>query len=122
MKGEEIYRLKAEVTGKRPFNIAVADWFHAPEILEVNLSGWNGPAGGLVRVRAIDDVQVKRVIVRFNDAAGELLEEGAATEAGALWWNYASVTPMTGAVTVTVTAVDLPGNMAESSQEKTVSG
>jgi len=37
-------------------------------------------------VRATDDVKVKHVIVRFNDAAGDLLEEGGITEAGALWW------------------------------------
>jgi len=121
MKDEEIYRIKADVTGKRPFNLAVADWFHAPEILSVDASAWNGAAGRLVRVRAKDDVRVERVILRFSDATGELLEEGAATELGSLWWDYTTTTPMTGVVTVTVTAVDLPGNMTEESLEKSLS-
>ena len=76
---------------------------------------------GLVRVRANDDVKVKHVIVRFNDAGGDLLEEGSATEGGALWWEYTTRSSHTGAVTVTATAVDLPGNMTELSREKTIS-
>ena len=121
MKGEEIYQIKADGTGKSPYNLAVADWFHAPEVNSIDLSEWSGAAGGTVRVWARDDVMVKRVIVRFSDAAGELLEEGAASELGANWWSYETRTPMTGAVTVTATAVDLPGNMTELSREMTVS-
>jgi hypothetical protein len=119
MKGEEIYRLKADGSDKSPYNLAVADWFHAPEVSTIDLSGWDGAAGGTVRVLAHDDVQVKRVIVRFSDAGGELLEEGSASEAGANWWTYETQTPMSGDVTVTATAVDLPGNLTELSREKT---
>lgn len=119
-KDEEAYHLKADGTDKSPFNLAVADWFHAPEVSSLNLSGWNGAAGGAIRVLARDDVKVKRVIVRFNDPDGELLEEGAASELGANWWSYTTKTPMGGPVSVTATAVDLPGNMTELSLDKTV--
>ena len=61
------------------------------------------------------------MIVRFNDTAGELLEEGSATESGALWWEYTTQSSHTGVLTVTATAVDLPGNMTELSREKTIS-
>jgi len=100
----------------------MADWFHAPQVLAIDLSGWNGAAGEVVRVQAYDDILVKHVIVRFNDADGELLEEGAATETGNLWWAYTTKSTLTGAVTVTATAVDLPGNMTELSREETISG
>ena len=37
------------------------------------------------------------------------------------WWEYTTKSNLTGAMTVTATAVDLPGNMTELSQEKTIS-
>ena len=120
-KGEEIYRIKANGGPESPFNVAVADWFKAPEVLGIDLSGWNGGAGGLLRVQARDDVQVKRVIVRFSNTAGGLLEEGQAVHVGDNWWEYTTRSNLLGAVTVTATAVDLPGNMTELSREKTIS-
>jgi hypothetical protein len=119
-KEQEVYKLKANGGPKSPFNVAVADWFKEPQVLGIDLSGWNGAAGGVVRVQAQDDVQVKRVIVRFSDANGDTLEEGAATDLGTLWWEYTTRSSHSGAVTVTATALDLPGNMAEESREKTI--
>ena len=121
VQGDEVYIAKANGSPKSPYNVAVADWFNAPEVLGIDLSGWNGAAGELVRVQARDDVKVKHVIVRFNDAEGTLLEEGSATDVGALWWEYTTKSNLTSAVTVTATAVDLPGNITELSQEKTIS-
>lgn len=119
---EEIYRLKANGSGRSPYNMAIADWFHAPEVKGVDLSGWRGMAGDLVRVQAYDDIKVKHVIVRFSDEVGALLEEGSATYVGAQWWEYTTVGSYTGAITVTATAVDLPGNMAEMSAQKVIMG
>ena len=51
-------------------NVAVADFFHAPEIEEVDLEGYSGKTGELIRVKARDDVQVTRVAVLISDAAG----------------------------------------------------
>lgn len=121
MKGQEIYRIKADGTGKSPFNLAVADWFHAPEIIDLDLSGWNGLMGEPIRVRAHDDIKVTHVIIRILDAMGNLQEEGQATETGALWWDYATRGNHVGAMTVHITATDLPGNQTEMNKEKTIS-
>jgi hypothetical protein len=44
-KDQEVYVKKAEGTPMHPSNVALADWFHAPEIKEIDLSEWTGLAG-----------------------------------------------------------------------------
>ena len=100
--------------------MAVADWFNAPQILEVELSGWNGDIGQVIRVRAQDDVKVAEVSVQISNGTGALLESGQAMEAGALWWEYTSMQHFSGDLTVTVAARDLPGHSTKVSEQKTV--
>ena len=113
-KNQEVYMTKAEGTPMTPRNVAMADWLHPPEIKEIDVSGWNGQAGQVIRIEAVDDVQVKQVTVVITDEAGTVLEQGAAVAAGdGLWWNYtttkvASVTPK-----VIASAQDLPGHIAK---------
>jgi hypothetical protein len=38
-KGQAEYIAKAEGTPKSAYNVAMADWFHAPEIKDIDLSG-----------------------------------------------------------------------------------
>ena len=121
-KDEEIYKTLATGSKKSAFNIAVADWFHAPEVKDIDLSGWHGAAGEPIRVQALDDVHVKHVIIRIKDGNGDLLEEGSAAETTEMhWYEYAAVGSYTGTLTVTATAIDLPGNMTDLSLEKTIS-
>ena len=56
-----VYAQKADGTPQTPYNVAVADWFHALEILELDASAWDGEAGQVIRVKAVDDVQVTQV-------------------------------------------------------------
>ena len=120
MKGEEIYRIKADGSGKSPYNLAMADWFHAPQIIAVDLSGWNGDIGQVIRIRAQDDVKATEVRIQISNGTGALLEAGQAVEAGALWWEYTSMQHFTGDLTVTVSAKDLPGHSTQVSEQKTV--
>ena len=46
------------------------DFFHAPEIEEVDLEGYSGKTGELIKIKARDDVQVTRVAVLISDEAG----------------------------------------------------
>src|SRR6185369_10995464 len=80
-KTNEKYAEKAAATARTPYNVAVADFFHAPEVSEIDVSGWHGAAGQPIRIRAVDDVQVTQVNVVITDAAGTVLEQGPATEA-----------------------------------------
>jgi hypothetical protein len=111
-KGEEIYRLKANGGPKSSYNIALGDYFNRPEILEVDLSQWiNG--GGAIRVKAQDDVVVAGVKVIITDETGALLEEGGASEVGALWWEYSTAQAAAANLRVTAAARDLPGHVSE---------
>jgi hypothetical protein len=107
----------AELAAKSPMrtacNIATTDWFHPPEIVEVDLSGWTSRAGEPIRVQAVDDVQVKQVSVAITDEKDVVLEQGAATLGEGEWWLYRTTVPARGNPKVRVTAEDLPGNIAE---------
>ena len=121
-KGEEIYITKASGGTKSPYNLAVADWFNRPKILEVDLTAWYGQAGDMIRMRAQDDVMVDQVTVTISDGTDTVLESGQANDTGGLWWEYATNGNITGQVTVTIAARDLPGHVTEYSQVRTFSG
>ncbi|MCJ2562760.1 MAG: hypothetical protein LN417_01550, partial [Candidatus Thermoplasmatota archaeon] len=59
------------------YNAAIRDYFHEPEIRDVDTSGYAGNSGEDIVIRAVDDVEVVsvHVIIRKN---GEVLEEGGA--------------------------------------------
>ena len=122
MKHEPIYMAKAEGTSRTGYNVAIGDWLNPPQILEVDLSRWNGAAQDLIRMRVQDDVKVAQVRLEIVNAEGVILEAGQATEAGALWWEYAVTQPLSGALTVTVSASDLPGHVTQASETKVLPG
>jgi hypothetical protein len=116
---EPIYAEKAEGTQKSAYNVAVADWFHTPEILEIDLDGWTGQAGETVRIRAQDDVMVKTVQVVIADDQGNVVEQGVAASVDGVWWAYTTTAACpTAQAQVIVTAEDLPGHVAQATGEK----
>ena len=112
-KHNPIYIEKAEGTGKCSYNVAIADWLHPPEILEIDLSAWTDDSGGTIRIRAQDNVKVQGVRVTIADEDGTVLEEGEAGEVGALWWEYRTAQAPATNTSVTVAARDLPGHVTE---------
>ena len=121
MQGEEIYITKADGGAMSPYNIAVADWFNRPEILEIDLSAWSGEAGQVIRMRVQDDVQVQHVAVAIADEADNVLEQGEAVETGALWWEYTTTATASGNAKVMVLALDTPGHTTERVEGKALS-
>ena len=111
-KTEAIYAEKAEDTPRSGYNVAIADWFHEPEIGEIDLSGWTGQAGQPIRIKAMDDVQVERVTVLITDAEDVLLEQGSAAPEDGLWWVYTTTQTASDQPKVIAIARDLPGNIA----------
>ncbi len=111
-KTEAVYAEKAEGTPLSARNVAVADWFHEPEIGEIDLDGWTGQAGEPIRIKALDDVKVERVTVIITDAEDVLIEQGAATQDDGLWWVYTTTQATAGQPKVIAVAQDLPGNIA----------
>ena len=112
-KTQEVYQEKAAGTPQTPYNVAMADWFHAPEVQEIDMENWNGAVGDIIRIKAVDDVQVTQVTVLITEQSGTVLEQGAATNAGSGWWTYTTQTAVSGSPRVVASARDLPGNVAQ---------
>ena len=101
--------------GQSAYNVAVADYFSAPDIKEVDLSAYTGAVGSTIKIKAIDDFKVAKVFVRIATTDGSLIEEGnAVLQADGLYWLY-TATQLNNSPTgdkITVTAWDLPNNSA----------
>ena len=114
-KLQDVYVQKAFGTNKTAFNIAVADWFNEPQVLELDLSQWTKQADQTIRVQAQDDTYVAKVHMVIRGPNNSLLEEGDAVRSDGLWWTYTTRMTVTqeGTFTVTAQAFDLAGNKAE---------
>ncbi|MGF7141327.1 hypothetical protein [Roseimarinus sediminis] len=98
------------------YMVAVADYFHAPDIKEVDLDAYTGVAGDLITIKVTDDFKVKWVTVEIYESDGTLLEQGAAVESpDGLSWVYAATAENSSREgdRIVVKASDLPGNVSE---------
>ena len=88
---------------------------HPPEILALDLSGYTGKAGQVIRIQARDDVKVERVSVAITDANQQMVEQGLAiADTAEVWWTFSTMADCpTATVLVTVRVEDLPGNRVE---------
>ena len=99
------------------YNLAIADWFGKPEVLQIDASGWTGQVGQTIRILAKDDTYVTGVHVTITDAQEAVLEEGEAVRAAGParpegWWIYTATSDLSTNPDRQITAVatDLPGN------------
>jgi hypothetical protein len=99
--------------GKKLVNVAVADLFNAPDIEQIDLSGYSGNVGDRIRIIASDDFAVKSVHVRITNADGSLVEEGNAAQGVSKLWIYtaAQSNEQLDGDKIVVSASDLPGNV-----------
>ena len=98
------------------YTIAVADFLHAPDIREVDLSGYEGKRGDAIRIRATDDFKVVGVTVRIENGDGSLVEQGRAVQqANALDWVYTATATNAdlNGDKITIRASDKPGHFDE---------
>ncbi|MBN1312760.1 MAG: hypothetical protein JXB30_15205 [Anaerolineae bacterium] len=117
-KTEAIYAEKAQGTSKTAYNVALADWFHPPEITGIDVSRWTGSVGEPIRIKALDDVKVKQVVVIIIDEAEMVIEQGAAEQVDNLWWIYTTTQTAPERATVIAAAQDLPGNVAQEMESR----
>ncbi len=110
----EFYKEKAKIANRLPYHVAISDFSNPPEIREVDISAWNGQAGQVIRVLAVDDVMVTQVMVAILDDAGTVLVEGEAVQGGDAWWHYVTTTAVENGARIVVTARDMPGNTVQS--------
>lgn len=104
-KSEPRYAALAAGTMKTAYNIALADWFHAPVIHAVEV------LEGRVRVNTNDDGCVAQVCVSVFDRQGKLLEQGEAVETSGAWWEYAPSALPGNWGKLTIEVRDLAGNV-----------
>jgi len=111
----------ATTGGQTGYNVAVADFFHAPEIMEVNVNGYTGKTGGTITVKATDDFKVTEVNVAIYNADGSEVEHGLAVlSVNGVEWIYTATVDNASldGDKIVVQASDLPGN--ETSEEKSL--
>lgn len=102
-KTNPIYAQLAAGTIKTAYNVALADFFHAPVIHAIERS----EAG--LRIRVSDDVLVAKVSVTVFGSDDNVLEKGDAVREGdSEWWEYV---PQHAGL-VLAEAHDLAGNVA----------
>ncbi len=73
---------KAKKKVRNAYNVAVGDWFNAPEIDRIE---WHD---GHIRVLASDDVLVTKVTVTILNEAGQRLEQAEAHSSQGILWDY----------------------------------
>jgi hypothetical protein len=116
----ELYAEKAKNrSGKTAYHVAIADYLNAPDIHDIDLSGYTGAEGDEIRMIVSDDFAVKSVHVQISSADGSAVEEGCAVNTvGNLWIYIATVNNATpGGNKIVVSASDIPGNVTEKSIE-----
>lgn len=109
------YEAAADESGSPLFALAVADYFKAPVVDELNVSGYTGQAGETIVVLAHDDFEVAGVTVSIHRADGQAVESGAAVQnpPDSGRWVYTTREMAAGisGATITATASDWPGNV-----------
>ena len=102
----------ARARGRRADKVLVSDYLTAPEIRQVDLTGYHGQPGDLIRAMAEDDIEVVEVKVTIATSAGEKLEEGLAARVHGIWQYVATTAAAAGAdLRITLAAKDRPGNV-----------
>jgi hypothetical protein len=119
-KKQPLYVQKAKANNSTSYNMAVADWFGKPEVLEIDASGWTGQSGQTVQIWAQDDTQVTlvQVVIHSN---GTVLEQGEAvrSEADGLLWTYITTSDVftSPAPLLDANAFDMAGNLGAMSYQ-----
>ena len=114
------YKAKAEGMQKA-HNIAIADFYHAPEIRRVETESIKTTQTMIIH--AIDDFKVVEVSVEVYDMEGVQLEKGQAGEKSLWFWEYRINTDISlhKGLRLLVTAFDKPGNKTTQELEITLS-
>ncbi len=100
--------------------MAVADFFNAPDIENVDVSGYTGQPGDTINIRVHDDFLVKSVTVNITNSDGSLVEEGnAQPDASGYVWTYTATqtNESLDGDKITISASDIPRNMTHEERE-----
>lgn len=109
----EQYRRRGKQLKLNYRQVALRDYFHAPEIHGFNADKYQSAKGGTLAVAVRDDFAVVGVQVTLRDAAGAEIMSGEARLAG-IHWHFEVPPPAPGATppaTAEIAGRDRPGNV-----------
>lgn len=112
---KQMYSAKEDnAKGMSTYNVAMKDFFNAPEIQSTDLTAYTGKKGDIIKIIAVDDFAIKAVSVKIESADGSLIEEGTATDSGYEWIYTATVNTanLTG-TKIIISAIDHPANLTQ---------
>ncbi len=119
-----LYEAAAKNKNIPVFALTVADYFNAPTIDSLDLSGYTGQVHEPIHVIARDDFGVASVSVSIADQTGHVIDAGNAVEtaAGSGHWVYTAGATIATGITVMVSAIatDRPGGTAVKTANKTI--
>lgn len=109
-----VYQALAKERNRRADKLLTSDYLTPPVVEHIEVSGYRGQPGGLIRVIATDDIEVVAVHVAIQTGAGAVVEQGAAGKIHGVWvYRATTVAPDGEALKITGTAKDRPGHVGE---------
>jgi hypothetical protein len=115
-KNKPEYLALAKARGVSSFNVATADFFHPPEILDIDVSAYTGAVGESITIKAVDDVKVTTVGVLIADDNNTLIEKGQASVSPQdphVWVYTTTAVSPAPTVKVIIDVADLAGQITE---------
>lgn len=115
----EFYRKKRK-EHQSIWNAAISDFLSKPKIEKIDINGYKGFPGNVIKIKAWDKFKVEVVNVMILNDAGQLIESGPAVASplqGDMEWNY-KATVMNFSSTgsrIVVRLTDFPGNVVQES-------
>jgi hypothetical protein len=108
-----VYDALAAGAKRRAAKLLESDFLTPPVVEAIELYGYSGRPGDVIRVIATDDVEVVSVNVALRDA-DEILEEGPAARVHGVWvYPATTAAPVDRPLTIEAVATDRPGNSAK---------
>lgn len=111
------YKEEAEKKEKTAYNVAIADFFHAPDIKTVDLEKYSGKAGDTITIEVTDDFKVKSVTVAILNADGTEVEHADAKQDANDTRKWVFTAKAANASLdgdkIIIRASDIPGNVTE---------
>jgi hypothetical protein len=100
------------------WNAAISNFLSKPKVEEIDVDGYEGLQGNVIKISAWDKYKVVAVIVTILNFMGHVIESGAAVArplSGGMEWDYKTtvMNPSYKGSRVVVRVVDLPGNVVQ---------
>ena len=116
------YAAAARARGLSVFAFIMGDYLRPPVVEALDLAGYHGIVGDLIKVSASDTFRVAAVHIAIRDGDGAVLEEGPATLTDGRWTYTATtgIAPPSETVTIEATATDVPGHTGSQTATTTV--